>query len=76
MVAMVQSSKYNAFSNSGSFPTSVMAGAILAPKETSFSKQAKLDIGDVMRYTLGVVKKSGESEKMQNPFNRPPKKEK
>jgi hypothetical protein len=58
ITAMVQSSKFNAFSNSTSFPTSVMPGTILAPKDTSFSKNAQLDVNDVMRYTLGVKKES------------------
>lgn len=55
---MSQASKFTAFSQNNSFPTSVMPGTILAPRETSYSKEAKLDIGDVMRYTLGVKKES------------------
>ena len=56
IAAIAQTTKFNAFSQSVSFPTTVMPGTILAPKETSFSKEAKLDVNDVMRYTLGVKK--------------------
>ena len=51
-----------------------MPGTILAPKETSFSKEAKLDLNDVMRYTLGVKKEGEARTKIENPFHRPPKK--
>lgn len=35
-----------------------MPGVILAPRESTFSKDAQLDVADVMRYTLGVTKSS------------------
>lgn len=54
IAAIAHSSKLAAFSQSMSFPTTVMAGTMLAPRESSFSKDAKLDVRDVMRYTLGV----------------------
>ncbi len=31
-----------------------MGGTMVAPLKSNFSKDSKLDIGDVMRYTLGV----------------------
>ena len=74
ITALAQASKLNAFSNSTSFPTTVMPGTILAPRETAFSKESQLDLGDVMRYTLGVKKPTEGKEKVENPFNRPPKK--
>jgi hypothetical protein len=62
MVAMAQTAKYNAFSESVAFPTTVMAGTLLPPKENTFSRDSKLDVQDVMRYTLGA--KKGSTSKM------------
>jgi hypothetical protein len=46
------------------FPTAVMQGTILAPQQSMFSKEAKLDVTDVMRYTLGVKKDATQMQKM------------
>jgi len=39
-----------------------------------FSRDNKMDVTDVMKYTLGVRKNSQSKTPMQNPFERPPKK--
>ncbi len=58
ITAIAQTAKYTAFSNSVAFPTTVMTGNILPPKENTFSRESKLDIQDVMRYTLGAKRTS------------------
>lgn len=72
LAALAHSAKYNAFSQGNSFPTSVMTGTMLPPKEKTFSRETKLDVEDVMRYTLGV-KREKTSMPMENPFMRVPK---
>lgn len=44
MVAIAQAAKFSAFSDSVAFPTTVMPGTILPPRETTFSKDTKFDV--------------------------------
>ena len=49
-----------------------MTGTMLPPKEKTFSRETKLDVEDVMRYTLGV-KREKTNTPIENPFMRVPK---
>ena len=56
LTALAQTAKYTAFSQSVAFPTTVLGGTMLPPRENTFSKETKLNVDDVMRYTLGVIR--------------------
>jgi hypothetical protein len=61
ITSIAQSAKFNAFSQSIAYPTTVMTGTLLRPSQNTFTKDSKLDVADVMRYTLGVM--GGKNEK-------------
>lgn len=71
---MAQTSKFSAFSESVAYPTTVMPGTLLPPKTNTFSREGKMDVDDVMRYTLGVKRESIQNVPKDNPFMRIPRK--
>jgi len=73
ITSIAQSAKFNAFSQSISYPTTVMTGTLIRPNQNVFSKESKLDITDVMKYTLGVSGNKNEKKTVENPFARPPR---
>jgi hypothetical protein len=73
MAALAQTAKYTAFSQSVAFPTTVLGGTMLPPRDATFSKETKLNVDDVMRYTLGVKRERSDKTPLENPFMRAPK---
>ena len=60
LAAMAQTAKHSAFNQSVAFPTTVLTGNMMPPSDQTFSRQTKLDVDDVMRYTLGVKRERTE----------------
>ena len=74
MTAIAKGSKFNAFSGSVAYPTTVMTGTLLPPKNSTFAREGRMEVDDVMRYTLGSTRKGFQSVPRENPFVRVPAK--